>query len=214
MQAAAGVVALIAGDRIDAPRRAVVVGDVARLQALPPAVRTRVAARAVAVISSGGTVTLRRSALARLVRRAVPGLEVASGGTRAITLRYVGPTSRPAGTLCYALDRPVEAGTELRSEMLVQASCPASGGVPLHLDRSSAAVHTRQALSAGTVIGRLALPPPAPIRTGDKLRLSSTSGPVRVARAVVAMQSGRVGGRLFVKGEDGPAFAVPIGRQP
>lgn len=48
------------------------------------------------------------------------------------------------------------------------------------------------------------------IARGEAIRLVSTAGPVRIERAVTALQDA-TGARIFVRDEDGQVFAVRIG---
>lgn len=209
----AGAVTLLGGDRIDLRDDRLRVGDVVRLDALPTAMRPAVAGRIVARLPGGGMTTLSRAALARLVRRTVPGLEVAGGGADMVTI--VHPRTRvPAGTSCRTLDRSIEAGEAIRPEMLVPSVCVARVPTSVDFDRATGIVRARRRLAPGTALGRLALPAPAAVQAGETLLLTSISGAVRIARPVTAFQSGRAGGRVFVRAGDGAAFAVPLGARP
>jgi len=209
----ASVLTLVGGDRVHLSRPDVRVGDVARLDPLPSVVRSVIADRIVATLPAGGGRTFRRTALVRLVRRTMPGLAVAAGGAGAITIRHT-REQKPAGTPCWMLGRAVEPGTELRLDMLAPADCALGTTSALRLDPGTGMVRAGQALDVGTPLGRLALPVPMAVRTGDRLLLTSTSGPVRVRRRVTAFQLARAGGRVFVKAEQGAAFAVPLSVAP
>lgn len=62
----------------------------------------------------------------------------------------------------------------------------------------------------GVVAAAAVAPPPPSIAKGEAIRLVSTAGPVRIERAVTALQDA-TGSRIFVRDEDGQVFAVRIG---
>lgn len=207
MVALALLATLIAGDRVELRRPELRVGDVVRAD-----VGRNTADRIVTLVPKGDTLTLSRTALVRLVRRAVPGLSVAPGGTGSVTICHA--STAAADTSCWKLTRAVDAGGAIVPEMLARSGCDGRGRVSLRHDPQAGLVRAGRALDAGTAIGRLALPVPASVRTGETLLLTSTSGPVRVQRSVTAFQPGRAGGRVFVRAAEGAAFAVPVGERP
>ena len=77
-------------------------------------------------------------------------------------------------------------------------------------DRRSGVARALSALPAGTPLGRLSVAEAPAVGAGDKLTLVSTVGPVRIQRAVVALQPGRNGGRVFVKAADGEVLSAPV----
>lgn len=192
-------------------RREIALRDVAGLVGVGP-IDGRTASRVVATVPLGrSSVSLSREALAGLVRRSVPGLRnlAVASGTVTFRLAAEGPTPR-AGS-CAALSRDVEAGVTLTSADIVAAPCDLdSASAPVRFDPRTAAVRAAAPLVAGTPLGRLALPASATVAPGDKLRLVSSVGPVRIERDVVALQPGRSGGRVFVMNEEGQAMSAPL----
>jgi len=207
----AGAAMLLGGDRIEVRRADLRVGDVLRPEALPSPVRSVLAGRRIATLPAGGVLTLRRTALARLIRRAVPGLDV-TAGRGVVTIVRSRDEARTRDMSCRTLNQPVASGDVLRPGMLVPSDCAATPATRLDFDPAAGIVRATRALAAGTSVGRLALPEPAAVRAGDRLLLTSMSGPVRIERPVTAFQSARAGGRVFVRAGEGSAFAVPLPR--
>lgn len=188
------------------------VRDVANAGGLPAALLSRV----VAVLPpERSQVTLSRAALASLVRRAVPGLDVPAGtGSMPVTLRVraLGHAPAPAGGLsCFALSRFVARGAILSSSDLAPASCGSGkADAQIAFDRDDRVTRAAVDLAAGTNVGRVALLAEPAVDRGQELTLISTAGPVQIQRKVVAAQPGRPGGKIFVRDEDGKVLTAPL----
>lgn len=115
------------------------------------------------------------------------------------------------GPGCFAAARDLPVGTMLVPADLAPAAC-ASGAkrAPLRYDQASGVPVTAAAVTAGTYLGHVLPLAGARVEKGDKLTLRSTAGPVTIERAVVAMQPGRSGGRVFVRDSEGKVFAAPL----
>ena len=115
------------------------------------------------------------------------------------------------GPGCFAAARDLAAGAVLVPADLAAVAC-ANGAkrAPLRYDRASGAPVTVAAVTAGTYLGHVLPLADARVEKGDKLTLRATAGPVTIERAVVAMQPGRSGGRVFVRDSEGKVFAAPL----
>jgi flagella basal body P-ring formation protein FlgA len=116
------------------------------------------------------------------------------------------PARSPA---CVALVRPLAAGEALAPGDVEPAECGEAPGA-LRFDRRKGAVIAAAPLAAGTPLGALRLEAAPAIAAGSELTLVSRAGPVSIARDVVALQSGRAGGRVFVRDADGTVIAAPV----
>jgi hypothetical protein len=208
---------LVPADAVEVAAREVRIADVARIGGLDRASRARLGRTVIAVLPDGRSeVTLSRKALAALVRRGVPGLDVAAGGEGAIRIRAIGLPAAPpkAAGECKELAAPVARGALLAAADA--RSVPCDGNAPQHAvqyDRRHGVVRAAADLPAGAYLGRVALPAEAGIERGAALTLVSTVGPVRIEREVVAVQPARPGGKIFVRDEEGGTFAAPLATQ-
>jgi len=193
--------------------RQIRLGDVADLSGLPPAAQRRLAPRVIAAVPAGRSrIALTRQALRGLVRRSVPGLTLRAGANEAPLIFTVGEPAqdRLAGT-CAEVTRPLAAGAAVSDEDLVPVPCyGAAAPAELRFNRLNRVLRTSGPLAAGTYLGRISVGAAPDVDKGDKLSLVVTAGPVRVSRAVVAMQPGRAGGRLFVRDSEGNVTSVPV----
>jgi hypothetical protein len=119
----AGLVSLVPAVELELSDRRLRLGDVVRGGGLDAAF----AGRVIATLPPGqDSVTLERSAIAGLVRRAVPGLEVEAASEGTLTLRA--PPAERAEALCLALAVPVAAGRVIVAGDAAPADCRAGGG--------------------------------------------------------------------------------------
>lgn len=209
-------VGLVPAAEVTLAGRHIRLGDVADLSALEPAARSRLAQRVIAVVPAGRSrVTLSREAVRALVRRSVPGLGVRPEADEAPLAFHVaaGSEERPR-TGCAELARPLAAGAPLSGKDLSPAACREEAAAPARrFDRLDGVARADRDLAAGTYLGRISAPAAPAVDKGDKLTLVSTSGPVRVTREVVALQTGRAGGRLFVRDSEGNVTSAPLAAQ-
>src|SRR5206468_11069407 len=159
-------------------------------------------ARIIALLPrADNSISLKRSAVASLVRRRVPMLQV-EGGPGDITFR-TRAAAPPPERRCVALVRPIRAGQALSREDLAAESClhPESGSV--RWDQRIQSLRATEDLVVGIHLGWIVSSDGPNVEAGDKLTLVSCAGPVRVTRIVTALQSGRSGQRVFVQDGDG-----------
>lgn len=216
--AAAGAsvtVGLVPAAEVTLPGRQIRLGDVADLSALPPSARSRLAPRVLAVVPAGRTgISLTREALAALVRRSVPALQVRPEADGApLAFRVEPAAAEPKRTGCAELARPLAAGAPLGDGDLNAVDCREEAASGLRFDRLDGVARAERDLAAGAYLGRIAAMPSVAVDKGDKLTLVSTSGPVRVTREVVALQAGRRGGRVFVRDSEGNVTSAPLAVQ-
>lgn len=150
-------------------------------------------------------ITLSAPALAALLRRQLPGREVAGDGTTIIALRRA-PARVQAG--CWASTRALHAGEPVTVRDVVPAGCAGSAPakvVAAGADRAPAAAGE---LAAGAYLGRLLPVPAGRIASGTALALRSAVGPVVIERGVTTVQPGRSGRQVFVRDGEGHVFAA------
>ena len=115
------------------------------------------------------------------------------------------------GPGCFAAARDLPAGASLAATDLAPVDCRADAPrAPLRYDRSGGVPVTAAAVAAGTYLGHVVPLAEGRVAKGEALTLRSTAGPVTIERAVVAMQPGRSGGRVFVRDSEGKVFAAPL----
>lgn len=117
-----------------------------------------------------------------------------------------------AGTACAATARDVAAGEHLSADMLDAVACHAEGNERhrLQFDPLTRSMVAKEALAAGTYLGRLLGQPAPMLPKGTKVTLRATSGPAIVERQVTTLQPARSGQRVFVRDEGGNIFAVAL----
>src|SRR5439155_15715468 len=116
--------------QIDLQDRAIRVEDVVNLDPISRTDRAMLGARIIALLpQEDNSISLKRSAVASLVRRRVPMLQV-EGGPGDITFR-TRAAAPPPERRCVALVRPIRVGQALSREDLAAESClhPESGSV-------------------------------------------------------------------------------------
>jgi len=182
---------------------AVTLADVAQADGLG-----RLAAVEIARLPVGrDRLSLSRRAIAVLVRRAVPGIVVDGGDARIVTFRYVRRVGANAGA-CQVTSAAIAAGAAITRDKVAAGPCAPAAGVRYDVALDSA-VASRD-LPAGSPLGHLVVRPPTTVARGDAMTLVSRAGPVTVERPVTALQSGREGGRVFVRDSGGHVFAAPV----
>jgi flagella basal body P-ring formation protein FlgA len=207
----APVATIHSGTTLELASRDVRVGDVADLSRLDPALRRRLATRVVARVPSGRSrMTVSRAALARLVQRAVPSLQVEGSETPIEVRVALAPLGR-APVPCFALLRAVRADEPLTMEDVGQVACGGDkAAAPVRYQRRGSVARAAAALPEGSYLGRVALPAEKGVDRGEALTLASRVGPVTVERSVVSLQPGRPGRRLFVRDEEGHVIAAAV----
>ncbi|MES2442132.1 MAG: hypothetical protein V4574_04825 [Pseudomonadota bacterium] len=115
------------------------------------------------------------------------------------------------GAGCFAAARDVPAGAPLAAADLTAVACRDDAArAPLRYDRAGGVPVTAAAIAQGTYLGHVVALAEGRVAKGESLTLRSTAGPVTIERAVVAMQPGRSGGRVFVRDAEGKVFAAPL----
>lgn len=207
------VATLHPGARIELTGRIIRVADVASLFGADAATRARLSRQIVASLPEGRRgLTLSRSAVASLLRRAVPGLEIADSDASDVVQFHAPamPAAARPTTGCFALSHAVSRGAPLTLDDVGPVACDAQGErTPILFDRRGAVVRAEGDLPEHSYLGRIALPQQRGVDRGDRLTLRSVVGPVRIERPVVALQAGQ-GRRIFVRDEDGHTIAAPL----
>jgi hypothetical protein len=125
---------------------------------------------------------------------------------------YRPPHAVASAEQCLRAQRPIAAGSVLRSEDFASADCT-------HADRTAPvyryvpaerAVRARAAIPAGSVLPRFAGHGRTLAHAGDTMTLSASSGPVTVTRRVRLLQSARDGERLFAQTPEGDLLSAPF----
>jgi hypothetical protein len=197
-------------DAVALSERAVRIRDVVTLSCISPEQRDRVGAMELARLPPEvEAVTLSRAAITALARRRAPQLRALSepGEESTMTLRLRRDTPTLEQTSCYVATRTLARGAAVRAGDLAPGACATTSDVFIY-DRRARVLRTTAPLSPGEPVGALAVLPRADFVAGDTLRLSRSSGLVRVERNVVALQAAPADASLFVRGEDGEIFAL------
>jgi hypothetical protein len=210
---ATAAVGLVPAGEVVLQDRQIRLGDVVDLGGLAPEQRRRLAPRVIAVLPLGRSrAILPPEALAGLVRRAVPGLDLRMPkGVGSFTFRLAQPPAAASAVKpCAELARSLFSGAALSPDDIHPVDCRAQQPSQLRFDRLNGVVRAGEDLPAGAYLGRVSPAKAADIDAGDKLTLVATAGPVRVAREVVALQAGRAGGRVFVRDAEGNVSSAPL----
>ena len=204
------VVPIRQAEAVDLERREIRVADVADLRGIDDATGTLIGGRVIARVPLGrSSLRLSRGSLANLVRRRVPLLHLReqSGSI----LFHVRQPSPHVGESCFAVARDLARGTMVTASDFIADACPEKrpSGM-LAFDRANGILRASADLKTGMAVGRIS-PATAPaVEKGSKLTLVARSGPIRVERPVVALQAGRVDGRIFVIDEERNVTSVPV----
>lgn len=111
---------------------------------------------------------------------------------------------------CFAAARPLPPATPVTQADVVPADCTAGDRGAVRFDPASRAVLTDHAVAKGDYLGRLGPLPEAAVARGEPVVLRSRVGSVVIERAVTALQSARMGQRVFVRDADGRVFSVSL----
>lgn len=207
---AAGLVAtLIDASAVHVPRRDIRVGDVAAVVGpRAEAVRSVVIAR----LPEGTALQVARADLARLIKRAVPGIEIDGDTSGALSLGSTAPSREIPIRQCFEAQATIAVGEPILDEDVRAVACdPARAAAAVVRDANRGMATAAAAIKAGDYLGQLLVSEPPIVQRGDTLTLVSSVGPVRITRDVTALQAVPPGQhRLFVRTKDGSVFAAPI----
>lgn len=116
-----------------------------------------------------------------------------------------------SGLGCFVAARDLPVGAVLTVDDVRPVACRTmSGRAPLRYDRVRGVAVVGTPVAAGHYLGRVMPTSKGRVEQGARLTLRATVGPVTVERAVVAMQPGRAGRRVFVRDAEGRIFAVML----
>lgn len=193
--------ALTRDDRVRLTSRSIRLGDVMRVESVT--LRKRI----IATIPVGrNQVTLTRSAIANLSRRAIPGLVIAGTRQGNVTFLLREPRARVPG-LCSSLTQPVSVGGVIESKMVMRVPCRHDVAAAVFFDPHISMPRAQVALAAGTYLGSLSVRTEVGLQSQEEMHLRSTVGSVQIVRTVTTMQGSR-GRRVFVRDGDGQIFSV------
>jgi hypothetical protein len=188
--------------------------DVARLEVLPAALRSRAAAIAVARFAPGqNQISLPGSLIAERARGAMPALSfwtAALDGARipVVRLRTQAAASPEPSATCWRALRSVDAGATVVRQDFEPASCTV-GARALAYDRPAGLARAGDALDAGDVVRGMPERTFSAVRPGQSLTLRAAVGPVVVERQVEVVRPARAGAAVYVRGDGGDVFAAP-----
>ena len=112
---------------------------------------------------------------------------------------------------CQVLTRSISANEVILAEDARGGSCTQiAGSSEVFYDRKSGVVRAKTDLPAGTQLGRIFLSGGRFVESGAVLNIRFNFGPVAVNRQVRAVQAGLNDTHIFVAGEDGQAFRIPV----
>jgi len=115
---------------------------------------------------------------------------------------------------CRVLLEPRHAAQEVRVDDTAPQPCNARSPRPkLVFDAHKRILRAREALAAGSDLGRVYFPPSFAVHAGDRLALIAHVGYVAITRNVVALQDAVPGASLFVRDRDGEIFVVPLAQE-
>ena len=110
---------------------------------------------------------------------------------------------------CLLTLSPVAGDSVPPAESFARTPCPHDAvATPWRYDGGRKVTVASRALTAGEILRPYPEFGVAMLRPGDKVRLVSTAGAVRVERDVEALQPARPGERLFVRSGDGEVMSV------
>jgi flagella basal body P-ring formation protein FlgA len=129
----------------------------------------------------------------------------------AIAVLTMGAAGAPQAA-CVAAARDIAAGEQISADLLVPVDCRAqSRGMRwARFDRMSGSLTAREALPAGTYLGRLSTAAAPLLPKGARVTLRASSGPAIVEREVTTLQPARAGQRVFVRDAEGNVFAAAL----
>lgn len=117
----------------------------------------------------------------------------------------------PSTTNCLQALRPIAAGTAAQDVDFQTAPCKARRTSQSFVyDRQAGSIRVSHAIVQDELITHYAGYGEKRIRPGDRVLIQAGAGAVRIEREVEALQSANEGQRLFVKTDDGQAFAVEL----
>jgi hypothetical protein len=200
--------AFVAADEIVLDGPELRVADLVRLDRADPEIAGRVIAR---MPAGRSILVLEEEAVANLLERAVPGLGIADvQAGRTIRIRIV-PRAPRLRDGCLVTNAAVARGAAITARSIAPATCdPARDPASVRFDTRTGSLRAAAPLAAGAYLGRTAVPADIAIEPGARVTLVSSVGPVRIERAVTALQPGRPGRSLFVRDADGEVFAAPL----
>ncbi len=199
--------------------RDVELGMVMDLSHLPAALRKRAARLPVIVLRGSrdrATVSDRR-----IIERARAQMPVLASwfpraDNRATTVRLEysrahGEAQKPVPTDgCSRAIAEIRSGDIPVAEDFARAACiDVANDHPLRYDRTMGAARALRVIQAGETLAAVPLSMLARVCPGQRLFVSTASGPVRVNREVQAIQASASGRPLFVRSGDGEIFSVP-----
>jgi len=159
--------------------------------------------------SRAAELTLNEEQRVALLRKRVPGVRFAlrHGGDVRFA-RGPGTVVQSGETACFSARTEIPVGHYVGRDEVNNVPCIANATEPrLRYDAEAAAAVARASIPAGSYLGRLRLPESTPVAAGRSMLLRTRVGPVSIERTVTALQSGRVGERLFVRTDDGKLMA-------
>ncbi len=210
--AQAGPLAFAPSAELAQPR--LTLGDVADVGALPPALRA--AARGLTLTETTTGARVVRYSARRLAERAaalMPALAfwLAGEPDTLVSITYVAapPATGASGRPCLVARAAVAAGEIARADAFTPSTCVRPPADAFHYDRQTGLTRVTIDLKAGDTAPRVPNSDLAAISPGQPLYLTAEVGPVRVERAVTAIQAAAAHRALFVRADDGKIFAAP-----
>lgn len=166
---------------------------------------------------AGAALELDEARRIQLLRNRMPGRNFAlrHRGTLAVARAdEPAPSRNPRRPSCYSARSDLPAGTYIVRADVNEVDCSAArGDARLRYDAAARAPYARDQVAAGSYLGALRLDADRPVAQGTAMLLRTRVGPVTIEREVVSIQAGRGGKRLFVRAEDGAAFASRLADQ-
>jgi flagella basal body P-ring formation protein FlgA len=112
---------------------------------------------------------------------------------------------------CAAARRPLAPGDYLAPGDLARVRCQQQVGSGwLRYDAGARSYFARQAIPAGSYLGRVSTNQAIVTSEGATLFYRTSEGPVVIEREVVALQPGHAGNAVFVRTEEGKVLSAPL----
>jgi hypothetical protein len=192
--------------------------DIADLSSVPQSLKRRIAALPVARFGvNQDRMTFTTTSARERVRALVPALgpwlprdeasaEIVVRFTRASNAI---PASPMSATGCRRTIKPISSGTFPTTDDFEPVRCGEMPARPLAYDSHTGVVRAERDIALGEIVAAVPNFALAGIQPGQQIYIEATVGPVKVRRALKAVQPVRRGQAFFAQASDGAVISVP-----
>lgn len=195
------------------------IADVADLTDLDETSRKFISNKVIASQSGNEKdIYLKRSSIAELIRKRVPGLSpiVPEGSSDEIRIKFIPQTNEyvEGGAKCYVFNREVSAGQAITKEDLQLNQCDKTRTLAsMRYDKVTGVLRAVVPISVQSYAGQISVPDSAFVDVGDEIVVSVVIGPVRIEKDVWALQPANEAEFIFVRDKNGQIMRVPLKKQ-